>query len=238
MQGGERERNWVCGACQSLDLVELEQPPRVPAPGDSRLKLQSELNATAYGVGKPKPVGNKTFYAGNKPPLPLVSVGTAAPSRQQQQQQRQQQAQQQQQARARRRQQQQQQQPKVVEGTADNPITLDSDDEAVAGPGKRRRTVRANASVGAAPLPAVQLQGLRCLMPPGGGPGAVEFTADDFARLAPEEFLNDTAIDFYLRHLQEALQQEDPAAAARCYFFNSFFYKKLSEKSGKWCLEN
>jgi len=69
-------------------------------------------------------------------------------------------------------------------------------------------------------------------MPPSGGPGAVEFTAGDYSRLAPDEYLNDTSIDFYLRYVQEELTKKRPEDAARCYFFNSFFYKKLSEKSG------
>lgn len=80
------------------------------------------------------------------------------------------------------------------------------------------------------PSTVMRLQGLRCLMPPEGGAGAVEFTAADLARLAPDEFLNDTAIDYYLRYVRMKLENERPEDAARCYFFNSFFYKKLSEK--------
>lgn len=43
------------------------------------------------------------------------------------------------------------------------------------------------------------MQGLKCLYPPGGGPGAVEVTHLDLPRLDAEEFLNDTVIDFYVR---------------------------------------
>jgi Ulp1 family protease len=82
------------------------------------------------------------------------------------------------------------------------------------------------------PSTVMRLQGLRCLMPPEGGPGAVEFTAADLGRLAPDEFLNDTAIDYYLRYVRMNLERERPEDAARCYFFNSFFFKKLSEKTG------
>lgn len=42
-------------------------------------------------------------------------------------------------------------------------------------------------------------QGLKCLFPPGGGPGSVEVTALDLPRLDADEFLNDTVIDFYLK---------------------------------------
>jgi sentrin-specific protease 7 len=42
-------------------------------------------------------------------------------------------------------------------------------------------------------------QGLRCLYPPDGGRGAVEVVAEDLARLDPDEFLNDTIIDYYIK---------------------------------------
>jgi hypothetical protein len=42
-------------------------------------------------------------------------------------------------------------------------------------------------------------QGLKCLYPRSGGPGAVEVTALDLSRLDDGEFLNDTVIDFYIR---------------------------------------
>lgn len=48
-------------------------------------------------------------------------------------------------------------------------------------------------------LPPLPPQGLKCLYPPGGGPGAVEVTHLDLPRLDADEFLNDTVIDFYLR---------------------------------------
>ena len=51
--------------------------------------------------------------------------------------------------------------------------------------------------------------------------------AKDFERLEPLEFLNDTCIDFYLRWIEEHLPG---IMKERCYFFNSFFYKKLAEK--------
>ena len=49
------------------------------------------------------------------------------------------------------------------------------------------------------PPPPCLAQGLKCLYPPGGGPGAVEVTHLDLPRLDADEFLNDTVIDFYVR---------------------------------------
>lgn len=48
-------------------------------------------------------------------------------------------------------------------------------------------------------LQAFCMQGLKALFPACGGPGAVEITPADLARLDPEEFLNDTIIDFFMR---------------------------------------
>ncbi|BDA46428.1 probable Sentrin-specific protease 7 at N-terminal half [Coccomyxa sp. Obi] len=114
------------------------------------------------------------------------------------------------------------------------PITLDdTDDEAEAGPGPSslanaaplRRSERSNLHMG----PSQRFQGLKALFPACGGPGAVEITPADLARLEPEEFLNDTIIDFFMRYIWENLGED---VKKRCYFFNSFFWKKLTEKSG------
>ena len=43
------------------------------------------------------------------------------------------------------------------------------------------------------------LQGLKALYPPGGGPDSVQVVASDLARLDPDEFLNDTIIDFFIK---------------------------------------
>ena len=55
-------------------------------------------------------------------------------------------------------------------------------------------------------------------------PAAHPAPADD------TEFLNDTIIDYYLRLLQARME---PDQLLRCHFFSSFFYKKLTEKSGE-----
>ncbi|KAG0566225.1 hypothetical protein KC19_7G047300 [Ceratodon purpureus] len=59
-------------------------------------------------------------------------------------------------------------------------------------------------------------------------PDAVEILPTDVKRLDPLEFLNDTVIDFYIKYIQrdEFLSLE---GKQRFHFFNSFFYKKLSE---------
>lgn len=71
------------------------------------------------------------------------------------------------------------------------------------------------------------LQGLSCHFPPGGGVGSVEVLARDLAKLEPGVFLNDTLIEFYLKHIQSELP---PEVANRCHFFSTFFYERLSEK--------
>ncbi|XP_024365872.1 uncharacterized protein [Physcomitrium patens] len=62
-------------------------------------------------------------------------------------------------------------------------------------------------------------------------PEAVEILASDIQRLEPLEFLNDTIIDFYIKYIQ--MEFLNPESGRRFYFFNSFFYKKLSDVVGK-----
>jgi len=120
-------------------------------------------------------------------------------------------------------------------GTEADPIMLGSEDEdeapklgtvptVVVNPNQRQ--TRRNSILQTDPI----LDQLKSLMPPQGGTGAVRFTVRDYLRLAPEEFMNDSCIDYYLRYMQYRLEKEKPEDANRCYFFNSFFYKKLSDK--------
>lgn len=53
----------------------------------------------------------------------------------------------------------------------------------------------------------------------------------DIRRLFNGEFLNDTIIEFYIRFISERLREEQPELHSRCFFFNSFFFKKLSQKA-------
>jgi hypothetical protein len=75
------------------------------------------------------------------------------------------------------------------------------------------------------------LDELYCSMPPEGGHGAVKFMLKDFFRLKPEEFMNDSCIDYFIKYLELRLKNEKPDDWKRCYFFNSFFYKKLTDTS-------
>ena len=51
---------------------------------------------------------------------------------------------------------------------------------------------------------------------------------EDLERLDEGEFLNDNLISFYLRFLEHQLETERPDVARRVYFFNSFFYERLT----------
>ncbi|KAJ2787196.1 hypothetical protein GGI15_000916 [Coemansia interrupta] len=62
---------------------------------------------------------------------------------------------------------------------------------------------------------------------PPGGHKRISVTGSDICRLFPREFLNDTTIEFYMRYISEGLRQNDPELYEQCYFFNTFFYRKL-----------
>lgn len=50
----------------------------------------------------------------------------------------------------------------------------------------------------------------------------------DLERLDEGEFLNDNLISFYLRYLEQRLEEERPELARRVYFFNTFFFATLT----------
>ena len=50
----------------------------------------------------------------------------------------------------------------------------------------------------------------------------------DLERLDEGEFLNDNLIGFYLRYLEQRLEEERPELAKRVYFFNTFFFATLT----------
>lgn len=54
----------------------------------------------------------------------------------------------------------------------------------------------------------------------------VEF--EDLERLDEGQFLNDNLISFYLRFLEHELEMKLPELSKRVYFFNTFFYERLT----------
>ncbi|XP_030943367.1 probable ubiquitin-like-specific protease 2A isoform X3 [Quercus lobata] len=61
---------------------------------------------------------------------------------------------------------------------------------------------------------------------PEGDPDAVCISKRDIELLQPERFINDTIIDFYIKHLKNKIQ---PWEEHRYHFFNSFFFRKLAD---------
>ena len=55
---------------------------------------------------------------------------------------------------------------------------------------------------------------------------SVEFS--DLERLEEGEFLNDNLIGFYLRYLEQRLEETKPEIAKKVYFFNTFFFASLT----------
>ena len=51
----------------------------------------------------------------------------------------------------------------------------------------------------------------------------------DLERLDDDEFLNDNLIGFYLRYLEHYLEKEKPDTAKKVYFFNSYFFERLTQ---------
>ncbi|KAL0035371.1 hypothetical protein WJX77_003485 [Trebouxia sp. C0004] len=121
---------------------------------------------------------------------------------------------------------------------ADNePICIDSDeDDHAAGsvPAREspqngagpelRRSERTNLNQST----TVKFKDMRCVYPPDRKLDVVEMTEYDLARLDDGEFLNDTVIDFYAKWIQENLDKD---IQLKYHFFNTFFFKKLTEKS-------
>ncbi|KAI0051112.1 hypothetical protein FA95DRAFT_1676228 [Auriscalpium vulgare] len=63
------------------------------------------------------------------------------------------------------------------------------------------------------------------------GTGSLNIKNSDLVRLGPGEFLNDTLIEFGLKLWWADLQETNPKLADQIHVFNSFFYKKLSNKN-------
>ncbi|KAF8340540.1 uncharacterized protein EI90DRAFT_2906174, partial [Cantharellus anzutake] len=68
------------------------------------------------------------------------------------------------------------------------------------------------------------------LVYPPTGKGAIEITAGDYRRLEPDEYFNDTLIEFGMKRAFHRMQETNPTLAEQVHLFNSFFYGKLSSK--------
>ncbi|KAJ2065685.1 hypothetical protein GGI17_000229 [Coemansia sp. S146] len=76
----------------------------------------------------------------------------------------------------------------------------------------------------------VDISSLKFKYPPEGGK-PIHVGGSDIYRLRSGEFLNDTIIEFYMRYIGENLRTADAKLYERCFFFNTFFFKKLSQRS-------
>jgi Ulp1 protease family, C-terminal catalytic domain len=54
---------------------------------------------------------------------------------------------------------------------------------------------------------------------------------EDLFRLDEDEFLNDNLIGFFLRYLEQHLEQSNPDLAKKVYFYNSYFFERLMQTS-------
>ncbi|RUS24234.1 hypothetical protein BC938DRAFT_473906 [Jimgerdemannia flammicorona] len=70
------------------------------------------------------------------------------------------------------------------------------------------------------------------------GVGAVTMTEEDISRLDDGEFLNDNIIEFYLKWYFDQLKMKNLELANKVHIFNSFFYKRLTQKAKSNKTEN
>jgi sentrin-specific protease 7 len=73
----------------------------------------------------------------------------------------------------------------------------------------------------------------RSIVHPQQGKNQATVELQDIERLDEGEFLNDSLIGFYLRLLETRLQDDRPELAKRVYFFNTFFYTRLTSSGTK-----
>ncbi|XP_051118188.1 probable ubiquitin-like-specific protease 2B isoform X2 [Andrographis paniculata] len=67
---------------------------------------------------------------------------------------------------------------------------------------------------------------------PKGDPDAVSISKRDVDLLLPDTFVNDTIIDFYIKHLKTRQNEEE---RTKYHFFNSFFFRKLADMDKDPC---
>lgn len=120
----------------------------------------------------------------------------------------------------------------IIGGTPDTAMEIDSsdEDEKAQGGGTALKSScnEMPRRLGLRSTYKRRLEGYRIAYPSRSDPEAVEILPADLERLNPMEFLNDTIIDFYIKYIQRP-EFLDSDGKERFHFFNSFFYKKLSE---------
>lgn len=119
-----------------------------------------------------------------------------------------------------------------VKTKVSRPVPKPPDPEA--GPPDLRRSLRQSTARRAKspfpPSPTIaEPDDLFLVYPP--GTGALNIMRSDLKRLGPEEYLNDTLIEFGLKLWLTELREKDPTLADQIHVFSSFFYKKLNKKN-------
>ncbi|KAF7298896.1 ULP-PROTEASE domain-containing protein [Mycena indigotica] len=104
-----------------------------------------------------------------------------------------------------------------------------SQSEALSEPRPQRRSTRQSES-NAQSAPDPNTDEVILVYPPG-QTGAVNITNGDMERLRPNEFLNDTLIEFGLKLWLHQLEKENAELAQQIHVFSSFFYKKLNKRN-------
>ncbi|KAG8214645.1 hypothetical protein J3R82DRAFT_9723 [Butyriboletus roseoflavus] len=94
----------------------------------------------------------------------------------------------------------------------------------------RQSATRSSRTSPPLPLPTQLEPDEVILMYPPTGTGALSIMQSDLRRLQPEEYLNDTLIEFGLKLWLNDLREKDPALADQIHVFSSFFYKKLNNR--------
>ncbi|XP_024401364.1 uncharacterized protein [Physcomitrium patens] len=110
--------------------------------------------------------------------------------------------------------------------TPDTAMQIDSSDDEIEK--TRVGVVERPRRMGLRSSQKARMEGYRVAYPSRTDSDAVEILPEDIDRLNPMEFLNDTIIDFYIKYIQRD-EFLSPEERQRFHFFNSFFYKKLSE---------
>ena len=121
---------------------------------------------------------------------------------------------------------------------ADNPHELSEtspENPFIPAEGRRRSNRLSAQGVGGTPRPTGDQIHPVLVYPNEDCKDAITLTNDDVWRLGNEEFLNDSLVDYYLKYIVTTLEDspEGKAKLSRCHFFNSFFYKRLTECMGK-----